>query len=305
MKKKKSKFIIYLEYSTARLGIELAKIIPLRICYALNEVCSRIIFYADKRHRVRALQHLPHAGIVDNKKDAKKIALQSIIHIGKVAIEFVKLHNILTPENMHEYVSYNISDKTKQAMMDARGTICASAHYGNWEITGLSLSILFRPLVGVGRKMDNPLLSNYIFRKRSRYEQKIYFKDNAVKQLLIGLKKQKLLGILTDQHPGDHKGVRTTFFGHPCQSHDTPAVLSLKTGAPLMLVATRRLNDKFRFELIIKGPIKIESTGNKHKDIQLLTQAVNNEFENVVRECPEQWLWSHRRWIDINRNIDD
>ena len=304
MKKKKSKFMIYLEYSAARFGIELAKVVPLNICYALNEVCSRIIYHVDKRHRVRAIQHLMHAGIVDNEKDAAKIALQSIIHIGKVAIEFVKLHDILTPENMHEYVTYNISDEAKRAMMDPHGTVCASAHYGNWEISGLSLSVLFRPIVSVGRKMDNPLLSDYIFRKRGRYEQEIYSKDEAVKQLLVGLKKQKLLGILTDQHPGDHNGVRTTFFGHPCQSHDSPAVLSLKTGAPLMLVVTRRLDNKFHFELIIKGPIRIEPTGNKHEDIKRLTQAVNDEFEKVVRECPEQWLWSHRRWIDINRNID-
>jgi Kdo2-lipid IVA lauroyltransferase/acyltransferase len=302
MKKKKSKFLINFEFAAARLGIEVSKLVPLKVCYAINEVCCRILYYCDKRHRVRAVQHLLHSGIVDNETAAKKIALKSFIHIGKVAIEFVKLHQILTPENMHKYISYNISEETEKALFDPRGTVCASGHYGNWEVCGLALSVLFRPIVSIGRQMDNPKLHDYIFRKRGRYDQEIYPKNQAVKQLLLALKRKKLIGLLIDQHSGDEIGVKTTFFGHPCMTHDSPAVLHLKTGAPLLLIVIRRLDNNFHFELLIKGPIEIEPTGDKHEDIRLLTNKINAEFEKILRECPEQWLWSHRRWTDMNRN---
>jgi Kdo2-lipid IVA lauroyltransferase/acyltransferase len=301
MKKKKSRFLINFEYAAARLGIELSKIIPLKVCYMLNAVCCRILYICDKRHRTRAIQHIMHAGVATNEKDAKKIALKGFLHIGKVAIEFVKLHQILTPDNMHKYVSCNISEEARSALLDPRGTVCASAHYGNWEITGLSLSVLFRPIVSIGRNMDNPKLNDYIFRKRGRFEQEIYSKAEGVRQMLLGLKKQKLIGLLIDQHSGDNIGVETTFCGHPCMTHDSPAVLHLKTGAPLLLVVTRRLDNDFHFELIVKGPIEITPTGNKQEDIKLLTNKINEEFEAVLRERPEQWLWSHRRWLDINR----
>ena len=186
-------------------------------------------------------------------------------------------------------------------MLDPRGTVCASAHYGNWELAGLSLSVLFRPIVSIGRKMDNPKFSDYIFRKRGRFAQEVYSKDEAVRQMMRGLKDKKLLGILVDQHSGDNIGVETTFFGHPCMTHDTPAVLHLKTGAPLFLIVCKRLDKKFHFELLIKGPIEIDPTGDKHEDIRLLTNKINAEFEKILRECPDQWLWSHRRWLDINR----
>ena len=299
--KKKSKLAVNLEFAAARLAIEISKIIPLSVSYALNEVCCRIFYYCDMKHRNRAIQHVLHSGIVDNKKEAKRIALQSFIHLGKVSIEFVKLQQILTPENMHEYITYNISDEAKKGMLDPRGTVCASAHYGNWEISGLSLSVLFRPIVSIGRKMDNPKLNDYIFRKRGRFEQEVYSKQEAVRQMLLGLKRKKLLGILIDQHSGDNIGVESDFFGHPCMTHDSPAVLHLKTGAPLFLVVTRRLDNKFHFELLIKGPIEIKTTGNKQADIKLLTEKINKEFEEIIRECPEQWLWPHRRWLDINR----
>ncbi|MCF7790743.1 MAG: lysophospholipid acyltransferase family protein [Victivallales bacterium] len=301
MKKPKSKFMINFEYAASRLGIELAKFIPLKICYFLNEICCRIFYYCDKKHRNRTKQHILHSGITDSEKEARRIALQSFINLGKVAIEFVKLHNILTPGNMHEYITYNISEKARKALLDPRGTVCASAHYGNWEITGLSLSILFRPIVSIGRKMDNPKLNNYIFRKRGKFRQEIYPKEEAVRHMLKGLKQQKLLGILIDQHPGNDVGIKSDFFHHPTMTHDTPATLHVKTGAPLMLIVTRRLDSDFHFELLIRGPFEVEPSGNKHEDIKRLTIKINDEFEKIIRECPEQWLWAHRRWLDKNR----
>ena len=302
MKKPKSKLIIYLEYIPARMGILFAKMAPLSLSYAIMNVVCRIAFLFDKKHRTRSIQHILHSGIVKTYPEAKKLALKNFIHFGKVGAELVKIQQILTPENMHEYVSYNISKEAREAMLDPRGTVCASAHYGNWEITGLSLSVLFRAIVSVGRKLDNPKLNEYVFRKRGQFKQEIYSKDGGVKNLLRGLKQSKLLGILIDQHPGDNVGVMSDFFGHPCWTHDSPAMLHLKTGAPLMLVVSRRLDNKFHFELLIKDPFKLEPTGNKEEDIKQLTIKINKAFEEIVRECPEQWSWAPRRWMDINRD---
>ena len=38
------------------------------------------------------------------------------------------------------------------------------------------------------------------------------------------------------------------------------------------------------------------------KDIQTLMQQINDELEKIVAECPEQWLWEHRRWLDGDRS---
>ena len=62
MKKKKSKFLINFEFIAARLGIVISKTVPLKICYMLSEVCCRILYFCDKRHRVRAVQHILHSG---------------------------------------------------------------------------------------------------------------------------------------------------------------------------------------------------------------------------------------------------
>lgn len=272
---------------------------PLRMAYFVANLASRIGFFFDRKHRNRTIKNILHTGITNSYKEAKNIAFNNFINLGKVAVEFVKLDQVFTPENINKYVTYNISEEIKQALADPKGTVCASAHYGNWEISGLSLSLLFRGIVSVGRPMDNPKLSKYIFSKRKSFKQEICPQEGALKRLLIGLKQHKLLGILIDQHPGDTNGAATTFFSLPVRTHDTPALLSLKTGAPLLLIVTRRLNDYFHFELLMRGPFTIKPSGDMTKDAQLLTQKINDEFEKIVREDPSQWLWAARRWRDI------
>ena len=299
MSKNKGNIIINLEFIAAKIGIETVRAMPLRMAYFIANLASRIGFFFDRKHRNRTIKNILHAGITNNYAEAKNIALNNFINLGKVAVEFVKLDQIFTPENINKYVKFNISEEIKQAMSDPRGTVCASAHYGNWEISGLSLSLLFREIVSIGRPMDNPKLSEYIFSKRKSFKQEIYPQDGALKRLLIGLKQHKLLGILIDQHPGDNKGTATTFFSLPVRTHDTPAMLSLKTGAPLLLIVTRRLNDHFHFELLMRGPFTINPSGDMAKDVQILTQKINDELEKIVREDPSQWLWAARRWRDI------
>lgn len=176
-----------------------------------------------------------------------------------------------------------------------------SAHYGNWEFSGLYGSITFRPILSVMRPFDNPKLNDFVTAKRNRYKQRMCDKRGALKQLLGALRSCGAVAMLSDQHAGHLEGVVTTFFGHPACTHASPASLHLKTGAPLVLGVCRRIDDTPRFEIILRGPYTIEPSGDKAADIQKLTQMFTTDIEKLISECPEQWLWPHRRWLDINR----
>ena len=298
-KNNKSFFATNIEYFGTRLGIMLGRMVPLSFGYWVVGIICRIVFILDTKHRNRSISHILHSEITTDKKEARKIALANFIHLGKVAVEFVKLDQILSPDTAKKHITFKITEELKEAFKHPKGTVCCSAHYGNWEISGLSVSLFFRPLDSVGRNMDNAKLNKYIFSKRNAYGGTSFPKDGALKKLLLSLRSKKALGILIDQHAGE--GIDTMFFGHPALTHGSPALLSIKTGAPLLLLVSRRLNNKFDFELLIRGPYSITPTENKEKDIQTLMQMVNDDFEKIVAECPEQWLWEHRRWLDIDR----
>jgi KDO2-lipid IV(A) lauroyltransferase len=95
--------------------------------------------------------------------------------------------------------------------------------------------------------------------------------------------------------------VDTVFFGQPCKTHRTPALLHLKTGIPIVPELTRRVGDDFSFEIVLGPMIEYTPTDDKEHDIQVICQMCTTALEKMIAEQPEQWLWPHRRWININR----
>ena len=56
-----------------------------------------------------------------------------------------------------------------------------------------------------------------------------------------------------------------------------------------------RLGRASRFEIHVKE-LKVPHTRNQIDDIQTVTAAIQKQFEDWIREYPEQFMWSNRRW---------
>jgi len=303
MAKEKNIFLENLEYYLVLPLILIVRLLSLKAAFKIVTFGACIAFLIDRKHRSRAIQHILHSGIVNNRKDAKKLALASFIHFAKVGVEIIKIDQYITPENISEYIKLTyVTPEAEEALKKAKAIIYAGAHYGNWEISGLGSSVLVRPIVSVMRPFDNKKIGSYIMSKRRMFNQEVCDKNSAIKPLLKAIAESKAVGILSDQHAGSAVGVETEFFGHPARTHFSPAMLHLKTGASLFVGVARRLDDNFKYEISFTGPLKLKnSTGDREKDTRQLAQLYTTGIENEIRKDPAQWIWCHRRWLDINR----
>jgi KDO2-lipid IV(A) lauroyltransferase len=69
------------------------------------------------------------------------------------------------------------------------------------------------------------------------------------------------------------------------------AVISLRTGAPVVPIFIRRVeNGRHRVEVqpIVSAPVDGDVAG--------YTAAFNRAIEAAIRQAPEQWFWMHNRW---------
>jgi KDO2-lipid IV(A) lauroyltransferase len=57
-----------------------------------------------------------------------------------------------------------------------------------------------------------------------------------------------------------------------------------------------------KVHLVFEPELKLDSfiSEDKDKTIAALTQNFTDQIEKIVRRYPEQWMWVHRRWKDIN-----
>ncbi|OGV36577.1 MAG: hypothetical protein A2020_10260 [Lentisphaerae bacterium GWF2_45_14] len=304
-KKEKGVFRTNLEYFATLAGFKIIRMIPLRIAIFLAKLIFRIYFYTDSRRRKRTIQHILHAGIETDHSAAVRLAKINFGNYAQTAVEIVKMDQILTPKNLKEKVSYSGDKESIEKFLTGEKTspaIIVTSHTGNWELAGITYTMTSRiPLLSVMRPMANVKLERFFYKRVNNHNHNSCLKKGAIKSLLSALKKGESIAIVTDQHASSSEGIETSFFGHPARTHVSPAILHLKTGIPIIVVALLRTKTPGYFTFNIKEAINEKPSGDKEADVKKVTQMYTDKIEEIIREYPEQWPWTHRRWLDINR----
>ncbi len=126
-------------------------------------------------------------------------------------------------------------------------------------------------------------------------------RDLAVRTSLEVLGAGGVVGLLLDQHYAS--GVAVPFFGHPAKTAAGAALLSVRSGAPLVPVRMVRGADGgivLRMEPALPPPAT-----RTRADLTACTAALTARIEAWIREDPASWFWVHRRWKDLDRAEDD
>ena len=102
-----------------------------------------------------------------------------------------------------------------------------------------------------------------------------------------------ILGLLTDQHGGDH-GLRLPFLGHDCSTtrrrRFSPCV-TIANFTPPFATASGWRNGGSNWAK--KFPRTKTASRVRSQDIM---RDVNRAFETAVRRDPANWFWVHHRW---------
>ena len=93
----------------------------------------------------------------------------------------------------------------------------------------------------------------------------------------------------SDQVPGEGEGEWAEFFGRPAYTMTLAAKLAARPGLACFLAYGRRLERGRGYEIVIRSfPEKIEG--------ETATRRLNRALEEMIRECPGQYLWSYNRY---------
>ena len=281
-KETRTAFRINLEYALFCVLYKWVRGLPLHRGYALTRVLMRILYYIDPLHARRTVRHILHSGIAKNRAEAVKLAKRSFEESGKLLVEIVKCDQLFKQENF----IVNASEKTREYLFgdDFRGLIMVTAHYGNWELAGGAIATaLHSRMTSLMRHFSNPKVGELIMNNRRAPNHLLADKRRGVRPLLKALYNREIATMLIDQHASSKEGVECEFFGHPARVHMTPALLHLRTGIPILPeVNTRLPGEDFRFEMTCGELIRYTPTGDKERDVALLTQQCISALEELT-----------------------
>ncbi len=302
MSKRKNPVIVELEYLVALLAAAVVRVIPFRLGLAMMRGVAMVVYVFDFRHRRRVKRHLVFAGVAKDNREAAALARRNFKQLAMIPVESLKIAPRLASWNVREFIRVSGSPEAVDLFFESEDpspAIIVTAHYGNWEIAGVGYSLLSgMPLTTVMRPFDNPKLGERVYKTRVGGNHNVCPKEGAMKSLLRALKSGGSVCIIADQHANREEGVETMFMGHAARTHASPAVLHLKTGVPILVSVSKRVGVG-QFEFVCADPIRMKPTADKEGDVERLTQEYTTALEKLILEDPAQWLWAHRRWLDM------
>ncbi len=307
MKHGKSRIQIVIEYSFFALARIILRSLSLRISYLIAKCIARIAYFADFVHRRRIIRNLLHAGVAKNEDEAKSMAKRNFAHFAMLFVEIVKFSQFVGRDNIRSKISTSGRPDFVASAFGGDGKpseqlIVITGHFGNWEVAGTAYTMLSgREMLTIMRPFDNPMIGKVLENDRISSRHSVVHKKGAMRALVDAVKKGKSVCFVSDQHASTSEGCETVFFGHPARSHIAPAGLHLKTGIPILVGGLIRTSEDFNFEFIVEEVIVRKASGDRDEDIKCLTQAYTAALERIIARVPEQWMWAHRRWLDLER----
>lgn len=296
MTKKRSKISDFAQYIGLRAFVSIIRLLPLNIGMLVGKFLAYVIYLIDRKHRKVADENLRNAYGEDlSDFQIRKIIRRNYLHLASVGVDFIKLPQIVNRSNWQKHFEVEGLEFARKARKEGKGIIFVTGHTGNWEVLGCAMGFLFHPLHSIAKHMENPFVDRFFTRLREYGGQKIIFTENASREILRVLKNNELLGVLVDQNARENS-IFVDFFGQKAATTKAVATLSLKTGTPIIMLFSRRIDRRYRFKISSSKPVQIEKTGNLEKDILNLTQRCTTIIESRIREHPHEWLWIHRRW---------
>jgi KDO2-lipid IV(A) lauroyltransferase len=174
------------------------------------------------------------------------------------------------------------------AQAQGKGVIVVLPHVGSCEWGGAYLDAIGYGLTAVAEELEPPALFKWFKKKREAMGISVVaLNDQAGSVLLETLAAHKTVALLSDRDI-QNNGIEVTFFGERTTLPAGPAVMALRTGAPVLTAAcySGPLNGH---HAVINPPINFERSGKFRADVAALTQIIASELEGLIRRAPEQW----------------
>ena len=112
---------------------------------------------------------------------------------------------------------------------------------------------------------------------------------SGVRQIFEAIKRREAVGLLPDQVPGVGEGEWSDFFGRPAYTMTLAARLAERDNVACYLAFAKRLPRGEGYSIVLR-PLPAARPGES------ATRRMNRALEELIAECPEQYLWGYNRY---------
>ena len=177
-----------------------------------------------------------------------------------------------------------------------QGCIVALPHAGNWDHAAAYFCSTGITLTAVVEKLKpEAIFKKFLDYRESIGIEAISHKEKSIPILTQRLEAGKLIALIADRDMS-RNGIEVNFLGGIAKMPSGPALLALKTGAPLITAYIGYLPSGI--EIFFDETIALPSSGSEAEQIKMVTQSVADNFARRIKENPVDWHMLQRIWVD-------
>jgi len=201
----------------------------------------------------------------------------------------------MTDLAIREIVALRGLQHLQAALQAGRGAILFSAHVSSVVVGAQALALAERGGTVVVEPIEPPELLDLMLRARSgRGLTMTPLGPRLAVELSATLQQGQLAFLVVDRDLGGN-GIPCSFFGRETSLPIGPALLAIRTGAPIVPAYVSRRRDG-RLDGVIGEPLAVERTGDLRHDLAEITRRVTDRLEYHIARHPEQWTVLQRVW---------
>lgn len=290
-----------LEYYALRIAIAAVRALPLETATAISaKTWSTLAPILNPKRHQRALDNLRIAFPEKPQAELEKIRHRHWQNLGRVMAETMQIDRIISDPSRITIKPRAMFDRYKSKLGSAVGI---SLHMGNWELAIWPLAMSGANPAAIYRSVTNPYVDAYLREQRKdlypgglfgRGKVGEHGDDRKTARIITDyVRKGGRLGMVCDLY--DRTGIPVDFFGKPAKTQAIGAMIARRVGARIWLSRCKRIGKSSRFEIELLE-LRVPRSANQSADIQWIMTEMQTKFEDWIREDPEQWMWSNRRW---------
>ena len=265
----------------------------MRILYIKSTALYFLVYYIIGYRKKVVKNNLALVFPEKTQKERDRIAKQFFKHFCDLIFETIKAFTISENEIRERFVVTNI-EMLDTYYQNNKSILLMAGHYGNWEWSGILNKLMKHQAHAVYKPLDNPQFDVLVKKTREHFGGVIVSNKKIVPVLFRKWKKgiKTLTYILSDQTPklGAFKH-RDTFMGIDVPMFTGTEELAKKLDFAVLYLKVEKVKRGYytaTFVPLVGHP-------KEYPDFQI-TRMFFDALETQIREKPEYYLWSHKRW---------
>ncbi len=270
-------------------GMRILVILPYRV-QLLTGFSLGHLFYLIGRYRREVVQTNIQLCFPELSPQQQQQLVKKHFHAVGMGLVEIAMNWWASARRLRKMVDIKNYHYVDDALKQGKGVIILGAHYTTVEISARFIT-LDNKFAASYQTMRNPIFDHYTMAARFRNFDQVFARDE-IRQTFRYIKQNNIVWIAADQDTGADNSEFVPFFGQLAATQTVPSRMAKITGAAIIPYISRRLEGTQGYVMEFFPALENFPGKSPKEDVA----RTNKILEDLIKQAPEQYLWTHRRF---------